>query len=95
MSKCQEEAKDYKDFFSVVKKDMDVVRGAIGPAMPGTSDDAHPALKVSFGRIKNVHPSEQERQAFKCAVANSLDYYVRTGYGGRRIVRAMPTRPQY
>ena len=60
---------------------MDVVRGAIGPAIPGTSDDAHPALKVSFGKIKNEHPSEQERQALKYAVANTLDYYNRTASG--------------
>ena len=69
------EAGVYKDLFSVAKRDMDMVRGAIDPAVPGTSDDAHPALKVSFGKMQCQLPSEQERQAFKCAVANTLDYY--------------------
>ena len=58
-----------------------MVRGAIEPAVPGTSDDAHPALKVPFGKMQSQHPSEQERQALKCAVANTLDYCNRTACG--------------
>ena len=64
-----------RTYFPWLRETMDMVRGAIEPAVPGTSDDAHPALKVSFGKMQCQLPSEQERQAFKCAVANTLDYY--------------------
>ena len=73
-----------------------MARGAIEPAVPETSysDDAHPALKVPFGKMQSQHPSEQERQAFMCAVANMLDCYCNNRTALRRVVRTMLARDQ-